>query len=220
MGRAVACVERVARNVPGVISPHRRNRGQQVLRMPVPINAWYVIRTHWKQEFRVEQNLRAGGIEVFLPRVYAGRSWFGQRQIEIAALFPQYLFARFDPETRLCDVLFTRGVQAPLRVAGSLAIVDGTAIAFLQSRVQSDGIVHIDRPLQPGERVIIEGGPFEALVGVVSELLPERDRVMILLSTIGVSLRLNINVHAVRRLPNSRTQSRSPKAKDSRVADD
>jgi len=80
--------------------------------VPTSPDPWYVIRTHSRQEFRAEDNLQSGGIEVFLPRISVERSSQRHRRAKVAPLFPQYLFARFHPETRLNDVTFTRGVQA------------------------------------------------------------------------------------------------------------
>jgi transcriptional antiterminator RfaH len=162
--------------------------------------AWYVIRTHAKQEFRAEHNLQAGRIEVFLPRMAARRTRRDQHYTEVVPLFPQYLFARFAANARLHDVLFTRGVQAPLRVGGDLAIVDDEAIGFLRSRVGDDGLVRVGEPLQPGERVVIEEGPFAALAGVVERFVPEHERVVVLLSTVRTPLRLDLTAQSVRRL--------------------
>jgi transcriptional antiterminator RfaH len=164
---------------------------------------WYVIRTHQRQEFRAEQHLRAGGIEVFLPRMAARRSRRDQRYTEVVPLFAQYLFARFEPTGRLHDVLFTRGVQAPLRVGDDLAMVDGEAVDFLRSRIGEDGLVRVGEPLRPGERVMIEEGPFAALAGIVERLVPDRERVIVLLSTVRTPLRLDLGIDSVRRVASS-----------------
>jgi transcriptional antiterminator RfaH len=173
----------------------------------VPLSAadlcWYVIRTHPRQEFRAAQNLQAGGIDVFLPRMSARRSRCGQRHTESVPLFPQYLFARFDPEVRLHDVAFTRGVQAPLRVGGTLAVIEDVALDFLRSRVQADGLIRVGEPLRPGDKIVIEEGPFEALIGVVERFCPDQERVIVLLTTVKASLRLDLEAHSVRRLPQS-----------------
>ena len=164
---------------------------------------WFVLRTHPRQEFRAEHNLRSGGIEVFLPRVSARHARRVARLGDTAPLFPQYLFARFDLEARLHDVTFTRGVQAAVRVGADLAIIDDGPIAFLKSRVGADGLIPIGEPLRPGEKVIIEEGPFAALVGVVERCCSERDRVTVLLTTVRAPLRLELGLRSVRRLPQS-----------------
>jgi transcriptional antiterminator RfaH len=160
-----------------------------------------VIRTHSRQEFRAEHQLQSGGIEVFLPRISALQSRRAPRHAEIAPLFPQYLFARFEAEARLHDVTFTRGVHAPVRVGANLAIIDDSAIDLLKSRVGPDGLIHIGEPLQRGEKVVIEDGPFAALIGVVECCFSERDRVTVLLTAVQAALRLDLDVRSVRRFP-------------------
>jgi transcriptional antiterminator RfaH len=156
---------------------------------------WYVIRTHPRQEFRAEQNLQTGGIEVFLPRISARRS---RRPAEVAPLFPQYLFARFEPGTRLHDVSFTRGVQAPVRVGADLATVDDAAVGFLRSRVRADGLIRVGEPLHPGERVVIAHGPFAALAGLVERIVPEQERVIVLLTAVKSPMRVEVDAQSVR----------------------
>lgn len=97
-----------------------------------------------------------GGIEVFLPRISARRR---SARSDVAAVFPHYLFARFEPEARLHDVLFTRGVQAPPRIGSDLAVVDDAAVAFLRARLGTDGLIRVGTTLEPGEKVLIEEGP-------------------------------------------------------------
>jgi transcription antitermination factor NusG len=168
----------------------------------VPADVWYVIRTHPRQEFRAAENLRSCGIEIFLPRIHAPGSR-RSRHTEPAALFPQYLFAQFDVQTRLRDVVFTRGVQVPLRIGSALAIVDDSMVAFLRSRVGEDGLIRIGEPLQPGERVMIEDGPFAALVGIVERIMSERERLIVLLATVRTPLRVEVEIQSVRRVPYS-----------------
>jgi len=117
----------------------------------------------------------------------------------IAPLFPQYVFARFEPAARLHDVLFTRGVQAPLLVGGNLATVEDAAVEFLRCRVREDGLIPVGEPLQPGERVLIDEGPFAEWVGVVERFVSERDRVIVLLSSVS-GVRVDVRTEAVRRL--------------------
>ena len=164
--------------------------------------SWYVIRTHPRQEFRAEQNLAAGAIDVFLPKMRARRP-HRCASAEATPLFPQYLFGRFDLEARLRHVMFTRGVQAPVRVGDQLATVDDAVVVFLRGRMDGDGLIRVGEPLRPGERVIIENGPFAALLGVVERVFPERERVLVLLAAIRAPVRVELAVDSVRRLPTS-----------------
>lgn len=170
------------------------------LHLPAPQPPWHVVRTHSRQEFRAEQNLQSGGIEVLLPRIRGPRSRRCRRDTDAAPLFPQYLFARFDALARLHDVSFTRGIQMVLRVGGNLAVVDDHVIAFLRSHMNPNGLIAVGQPLQPGKKVIIEDGPFSALVGVVERFLPDKERVIVLLAAVQGSFRVDVAAHSVREL--------------------
>jgi len=161
---------------------------------------WFVIHTHRRQELRVEQNLHCGGIEVFLPKISEAPARRSTQSAKIAPLFPQYVFARFDPAHRLHDVLFTRGVQAPVLIGGTLAAVEDGAIGFLQSRVRDDGLIRVGRTLQRGEKVVIESGPFADWIGVVERYSSEHERVVVLLSTVSAALRVDVQAVSIRRL--------------------
>lgn len=170
----------------------------QLLSSP-SVPAWYVVRTHPREELRSECNLQNGKIETFLPRMRARRAR-RQSHPAVLPLFPQYLFARFDPVESLHDVCFTRGVQTVLRVGAVLATVDDSAVEFLRARMDETGLIPVGEPLQPGERVVIEDGPFAQLIGVVERHLSDRERVTIFLSTVTTTFRLELPVESVRRL--------------------
>jgi transcriptional antiterminator RfaH len=155
--------------------------------------SWFVIRAHYRQESRAEANLRAGGIETFLPWVRSqSRRRRNRQEREGEPLFPQYLFARFEPQLSLHDVTFTRGVQELLHVGGEFAMVDDEVIQFFRARVDEGGFIPLGRRLEPGERVMIECGPFAELTGIVERNLPARQRVIVLLTTVGLPLRVEL----------------------------
>jgi transcription antitermination factor NusG len=159
---------------------------------------WHVVRTHRLEESRAEAGLMAEGVSTFLPRIRRRRRhapWEGWTE----ALFPQYLFARFDAGTSLRLVSFARGVQDVVRLGGYLATIDDDAIAMLQLRVGPDGCVRAGDELRSGDRVLIEAGPFASLSGVVERPLTARTRVAILLTSLTRSLRVEVPTDCVRR---------------------
>jgi transcriptional antiterminator RfaH len=170
--------------------------------VPVPPsqNVWYVIRTHPRQELRVQQNLRAGGIESFVPMMRAPRTRRARKYTNAAPLFPQYLFGRFDLAPRLHDVCFTRGVHSVVHAGSRPATIDDGFIGLLRSRMDANGLIQVGEPLQPGERVIVADGPFLALAGVVERMLPERERVIVLLTAVQAAVRVQLAADDVRRI--------------------
>lgn len=164
-----------------------------------PENAhWYVVRTHRGHEARTEANLAAARIEAFCPRTlsYANGGWPGAKT---EPLFPQYVFARFDAVTSLRVVCFTRGAQHVISFGGRLASVDDHVIALLRSRIGTDGLVRIGEPLKHGDRVVIEHGPFHGITGILERRMSEVERVTVLLTSINVSMRVEVPTRSVRR---------------------
>jgi transcriptional antiterminator RfaH len=167
-------------------------------RRPSEQSHWYVVRTHAGEERRAEMNLQHSEVHTFLPRVRArrraadGSAW--------SPLFPQYLFARFDPERALRHVSFARGVQSVVKVGGALATVDHDVIAMLQSRVDDEGFVRIGEPLQPGDSIRIASGPFAALAGVVERNRSAHDRVLVLLTVVNGGMRVEVPRDCVQRI--------------------
>lgn len=76
-------------------------------------------------------------------------------------------------------------------------------VNFLGSRLRDDGLIDIGEPPQPGERVVIQDGPFAALVGIVERFVSDRERVIALLASVRIPVRLGVEARVVRRLPAS-----------------
>jgi transcriptional antiterminator RfaH len=154
---------------------------------------WYVVQTKPKQEARAEANLQAWGLEVLAPKVRERRRSRGPGNTVycVSLLFPGYLFARFDADRLLQKVRLTRGVHRVVEFAGVAAAVDDAIISTIQGRLQHDGFVRIAPPC-PGDIVQIVDGPLRSLVGVFERELPGRQRVSIMLSTIGSSARVQV----------------------------
>jgi len=149
---------------------------------------WYVIRSKPKQEERAASNLRAWGIETFMPQFRepcnAGRS--SEPRYRVKPLFPGYLFARFDAWSLYAKVRLTRGVHDIVGLGECATAVDDAVISLVRSRVADDGFVHFD--VEPGDLVEIVEGPLASFVGVFDAALAGGERVRLLLTTIGSSM--------------------------------
>jgi transcriptional antiterminator RfaH len=153
---------------------------------------WYVIRTKPKQETRAESNLRAWGIETFAPKVRGLRLRVTSgRSFRIEALFPGYLFARFDATNLYAKVRLTRGVHSVVGFGESATPVEDSTISGIRSRVQEDGLVHL-ADVQPGDPVEVVDGPLRSLAGIFDGALSGGDRVRILLTAMACSARVNL----------------------------
>ena len=151
-----------------------------------PGSAWFCVRSKVKQEHVAAAHLgKEAGVEVYLPRIRFRRAtrrgpvWFTE------ALFPGYLFARFDLSASLRKVAHARGVRGVVHFGERWPIVPERIVEELRATVGADEVRVIDEELRPGERVQIAGGVFHGLRAVVSRVMPSRERVAVLLEFLG-----------------------------------
>ena len=148
--------------------------------------AWYCVRTQPKSEHIAAAHLRLlEGVEVFCPRLKfrrmtrRGPVWFTE------ALFPGYIFVRFDPVRSQLEVMNTTAVSTIVRFNGSLAGVPDKAIEELREHMDGRECKEIDQSIQEGDSVVISAGMFIGLATVVTRALPAKERVRVLVEFLG-----------------------------------
>jgi transcriptional antiterminator RfaH len=167
--------------------------------------AWFCLRTQPKHEHLAAAGLRKEpDVEVYLPRIRFRRStrrgpvWFTE------ALFPSYLFARFDLAVSLRRVCHSRGVRGVVHFGERWPIVPEAAVEELRATLGADQVHVIQNELQPGEAVQIAGGVFHGLQAVVTRVMPSRDRVAVLLEFLGRQTAVELPGEAVIRVMDER----------------
>jgi len=162
--------------------------------------AWFCLRTAPKHEHLAAAQLALEpDVEVYLPRIRFQRAtrrgpvWFTE------ALFPNYLFARFDLAASLRKVRHARGVNGVVHFGDRWPVIPDAAIADLRAAVGTEQVRVIQTELQPGETVEISGGAFHGLPAVVTRVLPSRERVAVLLDFLGRQTSMEISPAALRR---------------------
>lgn len=160
----------------------------QTVQSPLPgrAPAWFCLRTQPKHEHIAAAHLgKESGLEIYLPRIRFRRAtrrgpvWFTE------ALFPNYLFARFDLAACLRKICHTRGVRGVVHFGDRWPIVPEAVIEELRASLGADRVHVIHEKLQPGQAVQIAGGVFHGLRAVVTRVMPSRERVAVLLEFLG-----------------------------------
>ncbi len=158
----------------------------ELLSVPDGDLRWYCLRARPRQEHLAAERLRAQyGVEVYGPRIRyrkvtrRGTVWF------VEALFPGYLFARFDAAADLRRVQYAAGVTGVVRFSGKPAVVPEETIANLRSAMSDGEIKVFVEPFKAGDRVEVVEGPFRGLEAVITQVLPARERVRVLLEFLG-----------------------------------
>jgi transcriptional antiterminator RfaH len=152
---------------------------------PAAEAGWFCLQTHSKHEHIAGHWLRHYyGIETYAPRIRfrrpqnRGPVWFTE------ALFPNYLFARFELAGWLQKVGSAPGIRRIVRFGAHYPLVPREIIDGLRATVGED--VHtIEDALNPGEVVQVAGGPFNGLRAVVTRAMPGNRRVDLLLDFLG-----------------------------------
>ena len=167
--------------MPGTTSNTQKQRVQ-----PGRAEAWFCVRSHLKHEHIAAAHLRSyHHLEVFLPRIRFKRS---RRQGPVwvtEALFPNYLFARFDWQKSLRDVLHSRGVAGVVHFGDSWPVVPDPLIDDLRATFGEKETHLISDVPEVGDEIQISGGAFHGLLAVVTQVLPSRERVKVLFDFLG-----------------------------------
>ena len=160
--------------------------------------AWFCIRSHPKHEHIAAARLRQiPGIEVFNPQLRLERLTRRGRVRSTESLFVNYLFARFVLETLLEQVRHTPSVKTVVEFGGRVATVPDAVIKDLQCiMAQTADVVLTDGPLE-GEEAEIGFGPFQGEKGIVTRVLPARQRVQLLLEVMGRALPAEVSLSSI-----------------------
>ena len=152
----------------------------------VPSGAWFCVRSRPKREYITASYLREKiGIEVYLPRVrfkrhtVRGPKWFEE------ALFPPYLFARFNLLERFRQVHHGHGARGIVHFGKHWPTVPEALISELRQTIPDDLPLGLRDEFRPGDAVMISGGPLHQLEAVVTQLMPGKMRAAVLLDFLG-----------------------------------
>ncbi len=155
---------------------------------------WYVLNVKPKQESVAEKNLRKLGVEVYLPLYYKTIKKHKEKTEVVSPLFTGYIFARFDLTEFYHKVIYTRGVKSVLGNSTALWTLGNDRIEQIKER-ELGGVIRLQRKTESfkkGDRVIVDEGSFDGWEGVFQEELPDEDRVIILLTSIGFSSKMTV----------------------------
>lgn len=157
--------------------------------------AWYALRSQLKREPLAAAVLHEfDGVESYCPRIRYRRKTRSGWQWITEALFPGYLFARFEMVASRRRVQSAQGVRGLVEVGGKCPKIPDALIIELQEHV-ADSIqpLQIEEPaVRAGEPVEITSGPFAGMLAVVKQVIPSKERVAILLDFLGRELQAEL----------------------------
>ena len=159
---------------------------------------WFCLKAQPKHEHVAAVSLRnILRVETFSPRLRfrkptkRGAVWF------VEALFPGYLFARFNYRDFHRQVQYAPGISSIVHFGDRVAVLDEPAIAMMRQLGGDDEVVIIDPEFHVGDTVQIVEGAFRGLEAVITQLLPARDRVKVLLDFLGRQIEAEVQAPKV-----------------------
>jgi transcriptional antiterminator RfaH len=159
---------------------------------------WFCVRSHVKREHVAAEHLRRlPGVEVFLPRIRFRRQTRRGPAWVTEALFPNYLFARFEWETTLTQVHYAPSVAGVIHFADKWPTLPDPVIEELRRSIGDDQVFVIDTSVGVGDEVQITDGVFQGLKAVTTRIMPARQRVTVLLEFLGRQTAVELPMTAV-----------------------
>jgi transcriptional antiterminator RfaH len=148
--------------------------------------AWYCVRSQPKHEHIAAASLRLlEGIEVFNPRIRMrkvtrrGPVWFNE------ALFPNYVFARFELRAHLHQVRHAMGVSGVVHFGDRWPGVAESEIEALRQCMEGGEVKTEAEQLGPGDEVTVVARAFYGVPATVLKTMPSKQRVRVLLEILG-----------------------------------
>jgi transcriptional antiterminator RfaH len=145
--------------------------------------AWHVIYTKPSQETRACIEITRSGFESFIPIEHYSRIHNHRKEACTRALFPRYVFARFDPNSQPWGFLMNvRGVSDVLRSpSGKPLSLTDRAMEAIRNRPDPDIVSR--ETYRIGQRIRINEGILAGYEGLYQG--SPKERVMALLDILG-----------------------------------
>jgi transcriptional antiterminator RfaH len=156
---------------------------------------WFCLRTQPHRELFAHTSLKKlEKVESFFPRIRFLGTGRRQGRWITEALFPGYLFCKFNLRDQTRAVSYSPGVSGLIHFGNHCPTVPSEVIQQLQATFGPDEVTTVEQPLKIGDRVLIESGPMRGLEGIVCRVLPGKTRVALLLEFLGQQTQIEIDV--------------------------
>ncbi|HEX5400253.1 MAG TPA: transcription termination/antitermination NusG family protein [Verrucomicrobiae bacterium] len=157
---------------------------------------WFCIKSQPKHEHIAAAHLeQTGQIEAFLPRIRFRRATRQGTVWVTEALFPGYLFGRFNWPGSLRLVQHSRGVRGVVHFGERWPAIPDAVIRELREAVGTTGLRIISDTFSPGDEVEITEGAMRGLRAVVTRALPGRERIAVLMDFLGRQTQIELPRH-------------------------
>lgn len=148
--------------------------------------SWFCVRSRTKEEHIATASLRRlEGMEVVNPRIRFRRPTARGPVWVTESMFPGYVFARFNLRQSLDVVRYAFGVAGVVHFGIFWPIVPDDVIEGIRAVVGDEEVRLVEPALKVGDEVEVAAGSFAGFRGIVTRIMPARDRVAVLLEFLG-----------------------------------
>ena len=146
-------------------------------------------------------NIKRESIEVFFPKIEAVSMVFGQPKKIIRPLFPNYIFACFDPMLSYRLINWSKGVAKVIGFGGKPCPLNKEVIGIIKRRVDNDCVIQKSLHFKANDLIRIRSGPFRDLKGIFERWVSDEGRVCILLNLLNSDTKLEIHYSQIEKFP-------------------
>ncbi len=154
---------------------------------------WYPVYTNSRAEKKACQELQKRNIEVFLPLRKEWKQWSDRKKLVEEPLFKSYIFVRISTKEQ-ATVLMTHGVSRFLYFSGKVAVMPDKQMEDLKLLLATgEELELIEHDVAPGEKVLINAGPFQ---GIIAELVSIKNKrsLILKLENLGYAIQVKTSM--------------------------
>ena len=161
-----------------------------------PASRWVVANTHPHKERFALENLARQSYSAYCPMVWRRIRHARRTHDVLRPMFPGYVFIEVTKQTQWRSVLSTLGVRHLVRNGLELAYLPHGVVETLREREIDGAVARPEEPLSVGQKVIVQGGPFDGLLATVLKL-NDRDRITVLMDLLSQSVKVTVEARTV-----------------------
>lgn len=163
---------------------------------PLPnVTRWLCVHTRPRRESGAERYCREVlSLDTYYPKLKHLKTIRRVKRWIVGPLFPRYFFCRLNLAQSFRAVQYAPQVVGVVCFGGRPFPVDDGIIDHLKQWAgEAVDVVTVRPGFRPGDLVEIADGPLRGLQAVVLQEMSDRDRVAVLLSTLGCQARLIVS---------------------------
>ncbi|MCJ0742455.1 UpxY family transcription antiterminator [Pedobacter montanisoli] len=154
---------------------------------------WYPVYTKSRAEKKAYQELQKKNITCYLPLRRELRQWSDRKKWVEEPLFKSYVFVHISSK-EYPEVLMTQGISRFVYFSSKIASMPQKQIEDLKLLLANgDELEIIEHEIEPGERVLINAGPFKGMIAELVSIKNKRSLVL-KLEALGYAIHINTSM--------------------------